>query len=164
MPKPGMHGQTREEEGPSSDWGIMNLMAVTSRRRLTAVAGALSAIAVSFAVQAAPASAKPGTLAGNWESVDIDGSNQTLRLRGAGHHVYSAFYHDDRTSGICGGSPAKVVGRAVVDGNELVLRGTLVCLPGGNPLPGQERVAFTFHWDSGTDTLTDQTGVVWERD
>ena len=72
------------------------------------------------------------------------------------------FYVDDFTSGICGGPPAKVVGRAVVDGNVLFTRGTLVCLHGGNPLPG-ERILGTYEYRAGTDTLIDSSGVVWHR-
>jgi hypothetical protein len=133
-----------------------------NRPRLTTLGVGVGALVVSVAMLAAPASAKPGHLAGNWASVDLDGSNQTLRIKGAGKHVYSTFYRDDRTSGICGGSPAKVVGRAVAQGNELAVRGTLVCLPGGNPLPGQ-KVIVSYEYDAGTDTLTDSWGVVWER-
>jgi hypothetical protein len=108
------------------------------------------------------ASAAPGNLAATWTSVDFDGSNQTLTLRGSGKHAYAMFYVDDFTSGICGGAPAKVVGRAVVDGNDLFTRGTLVCLHGGNPLPG-ERVFGTLEYHAGTDTLVDSSGVVWHR-
>lgn len=132
------------------------------RRRITTLGATLSALAIGVAVVAGPAAAKPGNLAGSWVSVDLDGSNQTLRIKGAGRHVYAMFYRDDRTSGICEGAPAKVTGRGVAEGNELAARGTLVCLPGGNPLPGQ-RVAVHYHYDAGTDTLTDSWGVVWQR-
>jgi hypothetical protein len=150
--------------GPISDWGVMKLngFARVSARRLTTLGVGVSALVVSVGMLAAPASAKPGNLAGNWESVDLDGSHQTLRIKGAGKHVYSMFYFDDRTSGICGGSPAKVVGRAVAEGNVLTGRGTLVCLPGGNPLPAQ-KITGSYEYDLGTDTLTDSWGVVWER-
>ena len=47
-------------------------------------------------------------------------------------------------------------------GRELLMRGTLVCLRGGNPLPG-ERITFGLHHDAGSDTLTDDAGVVWTR-
>lgn len=131
-------------------------------RRVTTWITTLSALAVVGAVVAAPASAKSGDFAGSWVSVDLDGSNQTLRIKGAGNHVYAMFYRDDRTSGICGGAPAKVTGRGVAEGDALASRGTLVCLPGGNPLPGQ-RVATEYHYHAGTDTLTDSWGVVWRR-
>ena len=41
------------------------------------------------------------------------------------------------------------------------MRGALVCLPGGNPIGG--RIFFGFEYDAGTDTLTDVTGVEWQR-
>jgi hypothetical protein len=159
-------GKLRSGAGRRCDWGIMNCTGSTHvrRRRIKTLGATLSALAIGVAVVAAPpASAKPGNLAGSWVSVDLDGSNQTLRIKGAGNHVYAMFYRDDRTSGICGGTPAKVTGRGVAEGNELAARGTLVCLPGGNPLPGQ-RVAVQYHYDAGTDTLTDSWGVVWQRD
>lgn len=135
-------------------------------RRRRVLIRALTASALSFGliagILALPASAAPGALAGTWTSEDLDGSNQSLELRGAGNPGYAAFLRDDFTSGVCGGPPAKLVGPAVADGDVLVVRGTLVCLPGGNPIPGV-RVFLTFQYDAGTDTLTDDAGVVWER-
>ena len=122
----------------------------------------LSVLLLGAALLASPASAFPGHLAGTWTSVDTDGSNQTMRIRGAGHPVYAMTLRDDFTTGACGGPPAKVVGRARADGNALVMRGTLVCLHRGNPIPGQ-RVTVNFDYHAGSDTLTDDAGVVWVR-
>jgi hypothetical protein len=72
------------------------------------------------------------------------------------------FLHDDFTSGVCGGPPAKLVGHGVADGTELLLRGTLVCIHAGNPIP-RERIFISFEYDADTDALTDGSGVVWER-
>lgn len=157
-------GKLRIGAGRRCDWGVMNRTRTThvKRRRIATLGATLGALVIGVAFSAAPASAKPGNLAGSWVSVDIDGSNQTLRIKGAGNHVYAMFYRDDRTSGICGGTPAKVIGRGVADGNELAARGTLVCLPGGNPFPGQ-RITVTYHYHAGNDTLTDSSGVVWRR-
>ena len=126
------------------------------------LAVAVSTLALGAAVAASPASAAPGDLAGTWTSVDHDGSNQTLAIRGAGNPVYALFLTDELASQACGGRPAKLVGSAVADGNELFTVGTLVCRPGGNPFPGT-RIFFGFEYDAATDTLTDSTGVVWER-
>lgn len=71
------------------------------------------------------------------------------------------FYRDDRTGGVCGGSPAKVTGRGIAAGDELTAPGTLVCLPGGNP-SRRERIV-VYHYDAGSDTLTDSWGVEWHR-
>ena len=135
---------------------------VPGRHRPTTLAVALSALALGAAALAPPALGAPGPLAGIWTSVDVDGSNQTMRVRGAGNPVYAMTLRDDFTTGACGGPPAKVVGRARVDGTTLVMRGTLVCLYRGNPIPGQ-RVTVSFDYHAGSDTLTDYAGVVWVR-
>lgn len=136
-------------------------MTVT-RRRTGALTLASGMLALGAVAVAPPASAAPGVLAGSWTSVDVDGSHQTLRIRGSGKPVYAMFLRDDVTSGVCGGPPAKVVGHAVVRGHELLMRGTLVCQGRGNPLPG-ERLSLHLHHDAGSDTLTDDAGVVWRR-
>ena len=61
-----------------------------------------------------------------------------------------------------GGPPAKLVGHAVASGNELSVTGTLVCLHGGNPIPG-ERVSSSLEYNAATDSLMDSSGIVWER-
>lgn len=112
----------------------------------------------------APAAASPrdDVFRGSWTSIDIDGSNQTLDIQGSGtrgHHAMFAF--DDSATGACGGSPAHLQGSGVVDGHILVMTGTLTCKPGGNPL--RFRIALGFHYHQGTDTLTDDSGVIWYR-
>ena len=136
---------------------------VPGRRRPTTLAVALSALALGAAALAPSASAAPGHLAGTWVSVDVDRSNQWMRVRGAGNRVYAMTYRDDFTTGVCGGPPAKVVGHLRVDGNSLVVRGTLVCLHRGNRLPGQ-RVVMELEYHPGSDTITDPAAeVVWVR-
>lgn len=140
---------------------LLGVMRVVGRF-LATLAIAVSMLTVGAVVLAPLASATAGDLAGTWASVDVDGSNQTLQIKGAGNLVYSMFLRDDFTSGSCGGPAAKLVGHAVTDGNGLFMLGTLVCHHGGNPFPG-ERIFFSFEYDAATDTLTDFTGVVWER-
>ena len=141
---------------------LLGVKGVIGRRLATTLAIAVSMLALIAAVLAPPAAATSGDLAGTWASVDLDGSNQTLQIKGAGDPVYSMLLRDDFTSGVCGGPPAQLVGHAAVDGNVLFMSGTLVCLPGGNPL-GSERLFVSFEYDAATDTLTDFAGVVWER-
>ena len=129
-------------------------------RSRRAVAAGMLALGVT--VLAPPASAHPGGLAGTWTSTDVDGSNQAMTIKGAGRPVYSVFLRDDFTSGACGGPPAKLVGHGVSDDNGLFVRGTLVCLHRGNPIPGV-RVSFHLDYDAAAGTLTDESGVVWER-
>ena len=131
--------------------------------RRVAVHAICSAI-LAAVLLAAPATASPGddVFRGTWTSVDIDGSNQTLDIQGSGrtgHHAM--FLFDDSATTSCGGSPAHAQGPGVVDGNTLVMTGTLTCKPGGNPL--RFRIALGFHYHQGTDTLTDDAGVIWYR-
>lgn len=113
------------------------------------------------AVLAPSASAASGSLAGTWTSVDSDGSNQTLEIMGAGNHAYSMIYYDDSATNACDGDPARVTGPGFVDGNDLLMAGAIVCLPGGNPL--RTRIDISYVYDAGTDTLTDAFGIVWQR-
>lgn len=137
--------------------------ATTSRvRAVAAVLGALGVIGAGAGVLAPPASAQGGDLAGWWTSTDVDGSHQTLRIRGAGTPVYAMTLRDDFTTGVCGGPPAKLVGHGVVVEDGVWMTGPLVCLPGGNPLPRQ-KIELFFAYDGSSDTLTDPSGVVWER-
>jgi hypothetical protein len=130
------------------------------RRTILSIAVSV-VLAFGTALLSPAASAAGGDLAGTWTSVDLDGSNQTLQITGSGRHVYAMFLVDDFTTGGCGGPPAQFVGFGVVDGSELLMSGTLICLPGGNPIAG--RISISFQYDAATDTLTDFSGVVWHR-
>lgn len=112
-------------------------------------------------VLASTASATSGALAGTWTSIDTDGSHQTLDIMGSGNHAYSMIYTDDSATGGCDGNPARISGPGYVDGDELFRAGTLVCLPGGNEF--RERIGIGFAYDTGSDTLTDDFGIVWHR-
>ena len=126
------------------------------------IAVALTAgLTLAGAVAPATASAASGPLAGTWASVDTDGSNQTLDIRGSGAHVYSMFYVDDAATGACGGDPAQVTGPGYVDGDTVTMVGVLTCRPGGNVI--RSRIVIGFVYDSSTEDLTDDFGVVWHR-
>jgi hypothetical protein len=100
---------------------------------------------------------------GTWTSIDLDGSHQTLDVRGSGQEGHHAmFLFDDSATRNCDGTPAHAQGSGVVDGNRLVMTGQLTCVPGGNPLRGFQ-ISFGFQYDPGTDTLTDDSGVTWYR-
>ena len=118
-------------------------------------------VAVASTALAPTALAASGGLAGTWTSVDTDGSNQTLAVRGSGGRVYSMVYVDESATNACGGAPARISGPGFVDGDGVVMVGPLVCLPGGNVF--RERFAIGFEYDPGADTLTDDFGIVWHR-
>ena len=122
---------------------------------LTVILGFASAVFAPTALAAG------GELAGTWTSVDSDGSNQTLDIMGSGNRVYSMIYFDESATNACDGDPARVTGPGFVDGDELVMVGSVVCLPGGNPF--RSRFHISYDYDAGTDTLTDAFGIVWYR-
>ena len=130
------------------------------RAALSIVVSVVLASAAAFLAPAA-ATAASGTLAGTWTSVDTDGSKQTLDITGSGRHAYSMVYVDDSATGACGGSPARLSGPGFVDGSDVLMVASLVCLPGGNVV--RSRLAVTFAYDSGSDTLADDFGIVWHR-
>jgi hypothetical protein len=111
-------------------------------------------------LSAPPAVAAQGELAGTWTSIDIDGSNQTLTITGSGTRVYAMSLLDDSAS-LCDGAPALAEGSGRVAEDQLFMRAAAVCLPGGNLLRGVINIGFIY--DAGTDTLTDDFGVVWSR-
>lgn len=109
---------------------------------------------------APPAVAAQGELAGTWTSIDTDGSNQTLTINGSGSRVYAMSLFDDSAS-LCDGAPALAQGSGRVEEDQLFMLAAAVCLPGGNVLRGVINIGFSY--DAGTDTLTDDFGVVWSR-
>lgn len=102
-----------------------------------------------------------GPLAGTWTSIDSDASHQMLDITGSGNRAYSMVYVDDSATGACGGDPARLSGPGFVDGDSVFMVAVLVCYPGGNQL--KERLTVGFHYDSGSDTLTDDFDIVWSR-
>jgi hypothetical protein len=130
-------------------------------RPLKLLAPVALAAVLSAGITGQPASATSGDVAGTWTSIDHDGSNQTLDVMGSGNNVYAISLFDDSATSACDGAPAKLVGTGVLDGEELSMRGTVVCLPGGNQF--RFRIDFGFEYDAQADTLTDVTGVVWHR-
>jgi hypothetical protein len=133
------------------------------RRRVLALVALFTAGAALLAPATAAAAAEGGSgaLAGSWTSIDTDGSNQTLDITGAGNRVYAMVYVDDAATGACGGDPARLSGPGFADGDDVLMVAALVCLPGGNDFRG--RLAVGFHYDSETDTLTDDFDVIWSR-
>ena len=130
-------------------------------RKLLLVATSSMVLALApFAAETATA-APDDVFRGTWTSIDTDGSNQLLTIRGWGQDRLAMFLFDDSATTACHGSPAHLQGSGVVNGDHLLMRGTLTCMPGGNPLTGRTSLRFVYHL--GSDTLTDNTGVRWHR-
>jgi hypothetical protein len=143
----------REEGGIMSQTWVM--------RRVLALVAVFTAGAALLVPATSAADSSSGTLGGTWTSIDGDGSLQTLDITGSGNRVYAMVYLDDAATGACGGDPARLSGPGFVDGDDVLMVATLVCLPGGNAFRG--RLAVGFHYDGGTDTLTDDFGIIWSR-
>ena len=54
-----------------------------------------------------------------------------------------------------------VGGPGWLDGDELLLTGSVACTPGGSPIHGRFTLGFVY--SAETDTLTDDFGVAWHR-
>jgi hypothetical protein len=119
------------------------------------------AAGVVLAMLPATAWASPGGLAGTWTSIDGDGSLQTLDVTGSGQTAYSMVYVDESATVACDGAPARISGPGFVDGDVVVMYGTLVCIPGGNVV--RSRLTLSFEYNPDTGTLTDSFGIVWQR-
>lgn len=130
-------------------------------RRILLVTLVALLAAVAPVLTPTAAIAQSGLYSGTWTSTDHDGSSQELVISGSGNGAYGMFLFDDAATSACGGAPARFVGSGVADGDTLVMFGTIVCLPGGNVV--RHRIAIAFEYSSGDDTLTDETGVTWDR-
>lgn len=131
------------------------------KRKLLSTAFMVIFMCASTVFFAPSVSAASGPLAGTWVSVDSDGSNQTLDIRGSGRRAYAMTYFDESATSACEGNPARLSGPGFVDGDHIRHSGPVVCLPGGNVF--ESRFSVSYHYDAGTDTLTDDFGIVWHR-
>ncbi len=95
---------------------------------------------------------------GKWDSVDLDGSLQRLRIVTDGPGAYDATLRDRHTSGMCGG-PAVTLKGPLADAGANFVEGTwrLEC-PNGIRLRGE----WAFSYDPATDTMWDGF-VTWYR-
>lgn len=129
---------------------------------------ALATAVIVLAAVLAPGVAHAATFdpfAGSWESYDSgDGSYQTLSVSGSGKAGrHSTFLHDTVASQACGGQPANVQGAGVVSGSEMTVFVTVTC-PGSGRGPATGLIGpIVYTYDVNTDSMTDDSGTVWER-
>jgi hypothetical protein len=104
---------------------------------------------------------------GTWESVDVDGSSQTMEIaRSDGE--YRVIYQDDVAT-TCSGAPATMTGNGllVTDERLVIAQPELTCddgtVPSIGPAPQAELADHTFELDTAADELVDSFGVVWRR-
>ena len=67
----------------------------------------------------------------------------------------------DDAGTVCGGAPTLFNGSGHLVEDELLVLGSVVCLPGGNPL--RRAIVLSYSYDPETGTLVDGGGVVWTR-
>jgi hypothetical protein len=115
-----------------------------------------------------PADRPVGPYVGTWESVDLDGSSQTMEIRATGDDAYQVTVHND-SAGVCSETPSTMTGAGRPQGAAelLIPSPVLTCDDGSEPealsgTPLEEQIRnLTFVHDPATDFLTDSFGVVW---
>ena len=136
--------------------------------KYTQIISILVTLLLVSAFYAFPAAAAPDPLRGVWVSTDIDGSSQRLVIGGGRGDTYHFRYFDDGAT-VCGLDPdtgailyaASAHGLLTRSGDTLSGDLLLHCY---SRLPSATGpYAFTFTYNAGTDTLTDQLGVVWSH-
>jgi hypothetical protein len=106
-------------------------------------------------------------LIGDWVSIDVDGSNQTLSIRGGVGEAFDVRFEDFGAT-VCGTNPvtgslyaATAQGSMTAAGNDLTGSLPLYCQSNPPRLWGNADLHFVY--DPTADSLTDGIGVVWHR-
>ena len=109
----------------------------------------------------------PGPFVGVWLSTDTDGSSQTMEIERSDDGSAQMTLHDAAATALCSSAAASVTGTGALDsrGDLVVTISGLSCDDGSEPrlsAPIESGYTFTYHRQS--DTLTDNSGVVWRRE
>lgn len=107
----------------------------------------------------------PSPFAGEWVSIDLDGSPQTMTIERTEENVHEIVIHD-RGATVCSGAPATMTGSGqVLTASELIVHAEITCDDASPPsLADRDRAVLahlTFIDDPETGRLADSTGVVW---
>ena len=138
------------------------------KKFLRILAITLPLLLISAAV-VSTAAAAPNPFIGAWESIDTDGSYQTLTIGGGPGDTHFARYYDFGAT-VCGLDPdtneilyaASAMGFLTETGNDIHGSVQVYCQTAPpEPLPYLSQLAFTYQAE--TDTLIDIWGVVWSR-
>lgn len=103
--------------------------------------------------------------AGLWSAIDIDGSKMDMEISSEGKNKYRIFYQDEVASacqkeGDDKSYPVIAEGIGISEGAILTVTGATAKCVG---IDKQFAFDMDFSYDSQTDSLTDSSGVVWER-
>ena len=109
----------------------------------------------------------PGLFVGVWLSTDSDGSSQTMEIERSDDGSAQMTLHDAAATALCSSAAASVTGTGAREsrGDLVVTISGLSCDDGSEPrlsAPIESGYTFTYHRQS--DTLTDNSGVVWRRE
>ena len=133
-------------------------------RRLTLSIATLSMLCALVIGPTMAASASNDVFVGTWTSIDTDGSNQVLFIMGSGARGrHAVMVEDDAATVACDGAPAHVQGSGTVERNVLSWFFTVSCPGTGRPPFHGRTGPGSFTYRSGTDTLIDDSGVIWHR-
>ena len=105
---------------------------------------------------------------GAWVSTDVDGSFQTLTIGGGPDNTYMVRYYDFGASG-CGLDPEtnEILYTASAQGflpsSGEILEGLMPVYCNTHPPTYINDLYFYFAYDASTDTITDFSGIVWNR-
>jgi len=134
-------------------------------RRLALSIATLSMLcALVFGPSTAASASNKDVFVGTWTSIDHDGSNQVLFIMGSGARGrHAVMVEDDAATVACGGAPAHVQGSGRVEGRVLSWFFTVSCPGTGRPPFNGRTGPGSFTYRAGTDTLIDDSGVIWHR-
>ena len=131
-------------------------------RRILLLAASVGAIAVAVGLSIFTLgrdSELDAPVAGTWESVDRDGSHQTIKMnRAAERGTYDLTLKDDDAREACGGGAVTGNGPVTVAGGELSGEIVLHCVSGATL-----EVPVQWTYREADDKLVDIAGVVWSR-
>jgi hypothetical protein len=107
-----------------------------------------------------PAEQSAVPFVGRWTSTDADGSSQTMTIRATSDGHFEMVLRDDLTAPCSG--PSTDTGTGTLEWGRLLVTGIeTVCEDGRNPVSAGS--SLTFRHRAGSDTLSDDVGVVWSR-
>ena len=117
-----------------------------------------------------PTPGQPISLAGSWQAIDLDGSQQTMELAEQANGTYGVTILDGR-AGACGGVSSTVTGTAEVGRSGRLVTEQLeyMCDDGSQPRPSsgppldEPQRFLGFSYDPLRDALFDTRGLEWIR-
>jgi hypothetical protein len=141
-----------------------------SRRTMTGVGAALlTVLVIGSVIQWGPSldlqPAGPQSFAGEWESVDLDGSSQQMTIRDSGDGTYQVEIFDDFSTA-CDGMSATASGTGTLTSDTRMTVTQVYRCEDGRELARVEGIRldeWVLVYDPAADTITDPTDVVWFR-